>query len=379
MDDKQTDNQCPVENGTPPLNQLYIYLTEGCNLACRHCWLAPRFDPDGDKYPVLPLELFRTAIQEAKPLGLTGVKLTGGEPLLHPEIMEILAVIRQQGLDFTMETNGLLCTPEVAAAIALQENPFVSISLDGADEKTHDMIRGLDGAFAKATKAVSQLAAAGLRPQVIMSIMRSNVDQVEKVIELAESLGAASIKFNIIQPTGRGEAIRGGAGGLQIDKLIRLGRQVEREMAPKTELNLYFDYPAAFHPLKHFTAAEDGCGVCSILSILGLLPNGAYALCGIGAHVEELVFGKAGHDSLAELWKKNPVLNQLRAGLPDRLTGICSHCLMKQQCLGSCIAQNYYRSGDLWAPFWFCEQADAMGLFPASRHNYTFNDPSAVL
>ncbi len=40
---------------------------------------------------------------------------------------------------------------------------------------------------------------------------------------------------------------------------------------------------------------------------------------------------------------------------------------MKGRCLGSCVAQNYYRSGSLWAPFWFCEEADAAGLFPPSR------------
>ena len=152
----------------PKLSQLYFYLTEGCNLACRHCWLAPKFDPAGDRYPVLSLEHFRTAIREAKPLGLSGVKLTGGEPLLHPDIMEILEIIRQQGLDFTMETNGLLCTSDMAAAIALQKNPFVSVSLDGADEKTHDKIRGLAGAFANATNAIRHLAAAGISPQVIM-------------------------------------------------------------------------------------------------------------------------------------------------------------------------------------------------------------------
>ena len=45
-----------------PLNTLYFYLTEGCNLACRHCWLAPKFDATGNRYPVLPVELFETAI-----------------------------------------------------------------------------------------------------------------------------------------------------------------------------------------------------------------------------------------------------------------------------------------------------------------------------
>ena len=58
------------------INTLYFYLTEGCNLACRHCWMGPRFDATGRDYPTLPVEAFETAIREAKPLGLSGVKLT---------------------------------------------------------------------------------------------------------------------------------------------------------------------------------------------------------------------------------------------------------------------------------------------------------------
>ena len=57
-------------DGLRVLNTLYFYLTEGCNLACRHCWMGPRFDATGGLYPALPVELFETAILEAKPLGL---------------------------------------------------------------------------------------------------------------------------------------------------------------------------------------------------------------------------------------------------------------------------------------------------------------------
>ncbi|OGP52753.1 MAG: hypothetical protein A2Y65_12180 [Deltaproteobacteria bacterium RBG_13_52_11] len=64
---------------------------------------------------------------------------------------------------------------------------------------------------------------------------------------------------------------------------------------------------------------------------------------------------------------ENQVLQELREGLPSRLGGICTRCLMRHQCLGSCIAQNYYEAGNLWAPFWFCQQADEAGLFPESR------------
>ena len=101
-----------------PLDQLYFYLTEGCNLACSHCYLAPKFDPDGKRHPVLPLKLFKIAIKEALPLGLSGVKLSGGEPLLHPNILTMLDILNQEKLSLVMETNGVLATAEIVKAIA---------------------------------------------------------------------------------------------------------------------------------------------------------------------------------------------------------------------------------------------------------------------
>ncbi len=90
----------------PSLTQLYFYLTEGCNLACRHCWLAPKYDPQGDRSSSLPVELFENAIREAKVLGLQRVKLTGGEPLLHPQIRMLLEIVQREELGLVMETNG---------------------------------------------------------------------------------------------------------------------------------------------------------------------------------------------------------------------------------------------------------------------------------
>lgn len=66
-----------------PLEQIYFYLTEGCNLACRHCWLSPKLQGESKTYPTLSIELFHSILEQAKPLGLKAVKLTGGEPLMH--------------------------------------------------------------------------------------------------------------------------------------------------------------------------------------------------------------------------------------------------------------------------------------------------------
>jgi len=353
----------PVER---TINTLYFYLTEGCNLACRHCWMGPRFDATGNHYPTLPVELFETAIREAKPLGLSGVKLTGGEPLLHPDITRFLEIVRREELKLTVETNGLLCTPEIAAEIAKSPNRFVSVSIDGADAATHEYVRGVPGSFEAARQAVRNLVAAGIKPQVIFTVMRSNAGQVDDMVRIVEELGAASLKFNVVQPSARGEKLHEDLETLPIDKLIELGRHVEQELVPKTKLKLFFHHPHAFKALNRI-ASWDGCSACGIFGILGVIANGHYALCGIGEQVPDLIFGEVGKDRLETVWKENSILKALREGLPERLEGVCGRCLMKGLCLGSCVAQNYYSNGNLWAPYWFCEQAEKAGLFPASR------------
>ena len=357
-----------TKDRTYPLNQIYFYLTEGCNLRCRHCWIAPKYQSEKKSYPALDLNLFKSIIEQAKPLGLTGVKLTGGEPLLHPELNEILEYIQAQDLRLTVETNGVLCTPELAQKMAACKDPFVSVSLDGADAEIHESIRGVDGCFDSALKGIRKLVEVGLRPQVIMTIMRHNKGQMEQMVRVAESLGAGSVKFNILQPTARGERMHFTGEALDIEELVDLGKWVEDILSAKTHLNLYYDRPIAFQPLgKMFGQNGDGCGTCGILSILGVLADGSYALCGIGETIPDLVFGHAGVDILEYVWTNTFVLQEIREELPQKLEGICGHCLMKEICLGSCLAQNYYRSQSLWKPFWFCEEAHNRGLFPETR------------
>jgi SynChlorMet cassette radical SAM/SPASM protein ScmF len=349
---------------TYPLNRLYFYLTEGCNLACCHCWLAPYHEKGPAVRPCLPADLFRKIVQDAKPLGLSAVKLTGGEPLLHPHFRELLSIIGQEGLELNIETNGVLCSPDIAAEIGKIPKAFVSVSIDGADARTHDGIRGVTGAFEEAWQGVTHLVQAGVRPQIIMCLMRRNMDQIESLVRMAEDMGAESVKFNVVQPVARGEKLLNALP--DISDIIQRGRYVDMELAPRSSLRLVFDYPAAFRPLSRM-AQGDRRNVCGISSILGVLPQGQYALCGIGTHVPDLVFGRAGQDSLEKVWRETPVLNALREGLPGRLQGICSQCLMKEVCLGACVAQNYYRTQNLWAPFWFCQEANEKGLFPQTR------------
>lgn len=362
------DGQTQRTPDIPPLQQIYFYLTGGCNLRCRHCWIEPHYLSGGGPVPALDPGIFREILDEALPLGLEGVKLTGGEPLLHPEIEQIIETVRERRIRLAVETNGTLCTPELSLKIAACEAASVAVSLDGCDASTHDGIRRREGGFQEALAGIGHLVTAGLPPQIIMTVMRRNKSQMAAMVRLAEDIGAASVKFNIVQPIARGLKMHEAGETLDVAELISLGQWVDGALSSGTTLPLCFHQPPAFRSLgRMFGETGDGCYHCGILGILGVLADGSYALCGIGAVMPEMVFGQARKDALKQVWCDNPVLQDIRQGLPDRLTGICATCVMKQLCLGACIAQNFYRSQDLWAPFWFCEEARRLDLFPESR------------
>jgi SynChlorMet cassette radical SAM/SPASM protein ScmF len=348
-----------------PLATIYFYLTEGCNLRCRHCWIMPEENSSGQGKAILDLGLFESILLQALDLGLTTVKLTGGEPLLHPQIHRLLGLVQRARPKLVVETNGVLLTAELADKIASCQEPFVSVSLDGADSETHEWVRQVPGSYRAALRGIGYLVHAGLRPQIIFTIMLRNRDQVRSIVQLAQELGAGSVKFNILQPSPRGDRMQQENETLTIQDYVEVGRWVEEELAPSVDFPILFSHPPAFIPLRRLLK-QNGV-ICGILGTLGVLANGSYALCGIGETVSELIFGHAARDSLAQVWLTHPVLQEIRAGLPERFNGICRDCLVKGQCLGFCIAQNYYQTQDLWTPYWFCQQAEAAGLFPATR------------
>jgi SynChlorMet cassette radical SAM/SPASM protein ScmF len=351
---------------TPPLNELYIYATDLCNCSCKHCWIVPARHPDTrDAVHFLTPETFEGAVLEAKPLGLRTVKWTGGEPTIHPDFPELLRIQKAHDLKGRLETNGLELTPELARLLRQNGVIQVSVSLDGSSPQTHDAIRGVRGAHQRALSAVHNLVEAGFKPQLIMSLMTDNASELEGLLALAKEVGAGSVKLNIVQPTLRGEDIHASGAALSVPQFLDLNRRLDG-LRSLYSFPIFFDVPMAFRPLKQLMA-WDSCSICGIKTILGLLADGSYALCGIGENLPELVFGRAGIGELERIWKESPALLRIRDGLPGKLNGICGRCLLNAMCLGSCVAQNYYRSKDLLGAFWFCEQAEEAGLFPESR------------
>lgn len=353
-----------LPEGVPPLTTLYLYIAGACNLACRHCWISPNFDPAASSGRFLSLEHARKAVAQGRPLGLSSVKLTGGEPLLHPRFRELVALLCDAGLGVTIETNGTLVDEELARFLREKKVGFLSVSLDGADAATHDALRGVRGSFERAVAGTRALAAAGLRPQAICTLHRGNAHQLAEVVSLARSLGCGSVKFNHVQSMGRGERLKEEMG-LDPEEVLALYRQMERELAPECPIPLHFDIPFAFRPVKALLKGD--LGRCGILGILGLLSGGELALCGAGVNVPGLVYGHLETDDLAEVWCEAPGLLELRRLVPTHLDGVCGRCVHRDFCMAECVAQVFFQEGRLNAAFPFCARMSERGAFPASR------------
>lgn len=358
-----------LPEGVPPLNAFYLYLTTGCNLACRHCWITPTF-VKGKPSPgdCLDLNLLKLAVAEAKPLGLTQAKLTGGEPTLHPQFVEIVDFLTAEGLQLTMETNGTLIDADLARHLKNATTMwFISVSLDGKQAETHDGFRNVSGAFDAALRGLDNLVEAGYRPQVIMSPYRGNINELDDVVKLAVEHGAGSVKFNPVMPSGRGIVMHEKGDALGYEEVLSLVRYVRDDLQSRTTISLHISIPPALETLRDLLRDANGNASCHVRHILGILGTGAMAICGIGRNVPELCFGYLGQNNLRETWCIHPTLVQLRRDLENDFPGICGDCVHARRCLTHCVAQNYLDSGNLVAPAALCLSAEQRGQFPVGR------------
>jgi len=339
---------------------------------CRHCWIKPRFvggRPDPQEC-IDPDKLF-AAVDEAKPLGLASAKLTGGEPLFHPDIRRLAAGLSERGLGMNMETNGVLLSRELALFLKNETNVnFISASLDDANASAHDAFRGVTGAFEASLRGLDALAEAGYsNTQVIMSLHRGNVDKMEQVVRLAAHHGAASVKFNPVTDTGRGSQMTARRETLELPDLLALEKYVYGELREKTRIkSCILNLPPALRSIRTLMETGGHTGDCGVIGILGILGSGAIAMCGIGQTVPSLVYGRLG-DSITDIWFNHPKLHALRRELADRehYPGICGECLLARRCRTGCVADNYQEGPTMIGEGKYCREAVALGLFPESR------------
>ncbi len=180
---------------------IAFHVTDRCQLDCQHCLRDPGLTPKD-----LPLAIIRKVLAEARTIYQSGhVALTGGEPTLHPEFAAVIDAIVEYGFTWHLVTNGkriewlLALVKEVPAR--RKQLTAIDFSLDGADEATHDAIRG-KGSFREVMLGATLCAAYEI-PFVLQSVVNAkNEHQIEAFGMLAANLKAARVTFGMLQPTG---------------------------------------------------------------------------------------------------------------------------------------------------------------------------------
>lgn len=352
-------------NKIPQLHTIYYYASGSCNLRCRHCWIEPDF---GANVPAAftPFAVLEPVFVEAIKLGLRNVKLTGGEPFLHPEIDAIIENLIKKGLGVTIETNGTLLNRERVAVLA-QHKVSIAVSLDGATRETHENLRAVDGCYDMLLRNMALMQEAGMRYQVIFSLHKQNARELADAIRLVIAKGAASFKINPINDLGRADEMKSASELFSVAETLDFYNGEFAQIVKDCPIPVYFDIPPALKSLSDLR--RNNMGVCGIIGILGLLHDGSAGLCGIGEKIPEMNFGSVLDGGLEKIWTENSFLQQIRESFPGNLRGVCSRCRMKMHCGGKCMAHTFVATGSLVEGFPFCEEALRLGLFPKTRLN----------
>jgi SynChlorMet cassette radical SAM/SPASM protein ScmF len=344
------------------LYSLYYHITNRCNLKCRHCWVS-----SGDKLLDVELTLGGAIdiIKQCQELGLESVKLTGGEPFVVSWLMDLVGFLFDENLNVTIETNGTLISEDIARQLAHYNNvSHIAISLDGSNASSHEYIRRVPGCFDQTISGIKNLTAVGIRPQILVAVHKGNLDELADIGSMVTDLGLKSIKLNCIHGDGRGNDMAASNETLDEDAIIDLFDSLE-ELERISGAAFQLSMPLALRPIKKMT--HHLCGSCNIVHTLGLLPNGDFALCGIGISIPELTFGNYRDHTVAEIWHGNTLIREIAEGIPDRLGGVCAECIFKKLCRGGCRALAYVDNGSLLGPGKMCQWARNSGKFPESR------------
>jgi SynChlorMet cassette radical SAM/SPASM protein ScmF len=353
----------PVEPN-PVLHNVYIYANEECNLACKHCWITPTFS-NTVKHRYVTFPMYRDFIDQAIPLGLAYVKISGGEALLsRSEVLELIRYTHKHNISTRIETNGTLIDEEVANTIA-ETKTSISISLDGSTAEIHEKMRLVPGCFEATMRGLRLLRERKVPLEIITSVYKDNVDDFPNIVKIAAKL-RARVKINPVLATGRGTKMDEKGERLSAVELYKFVKEIE-ETYYSSEIPVTVSSEPAFHSLDYVRTKRVSGGSCYFKSLLGILSTGDISFCGMGKKAPEYVFGHISDINLRSVWTSHPTLQTIRKKVPDQLEGICGNCLLKTTCQGACRASAFATYGSITAPSPGCQELYESGLFPKSR------------
>jgi len=169
-----------------------IELTFRCNLRCAHCYCnLPANDQDAVKKELKTEEVLHIFDQIAE-AGCLWLLITGGEPLLRKDFLEIYTYAKKKGFITTLFTNGTLMTPEIADYLAEWPPHSVEITLYGATKETYESVTKISGTYERCKRGIDLLLEREIPLGLKTMLMTLNHDEVSQIKEYAEGLG---VKF----------------------------------------------------------------------------------------------------------------------------------------------------------------------------------------
>ena len=325
-------------------------VTRTCNLACIHCRAAALDRPYENE--LTTAECFKL-LDEIQTFASPIIILTGGEPLLRPDIFEIAAYGNQKGFRMTMAVNGTILSADKTRRMQDAGIQRISISLDGATAASHDAFRQVPGAFEGALRGVQYAREAGLDFQINTTITQRNLEELPAIQELTISLGAVAHHIFLLVPMGRGKDLaEQGINAEQYEETLHWFY----EQRDRTPLQLKATCAPHYYRILRQRARSEGREVSFNTFGLDAMTRGC--LGGVGfafiSHVGqvqpcgylELNCGNIREQSFREIWENSTIFRDLRDF--GKYRGKCGGCEYVKVC-GGCRARAYESTGDYLA------------------------------
>lgn len=321
-------------------------VTRACDLACRHC----RADAQPLRHPQqLTTDEGFQLLDQIAALKSPIFVFTGGDPLKRPDLFELIAYARKQGITPAVTPSP---TPTLtAAAIREMKQAGVArmaLSLDGATAETHDSFRGVRGSFDIVMAAAREAVAQGISLQINTSLSRHNLEELEQIAELVAQLDATLWSVFFVIPTGRGQQrdiVTAEEAEAVFHRLyalsLRLGIHIKtteamhyrRFLLQQRVQRRQEGLPAIEPPRNIPRGINDGSGFVFISHIGDVYPSGFLPISA----------GNIRQRPLAELYRDSALFRTIR----DRsmLKGKCGRCEFRHVCGGS-RARSFALTGD---------------------------------
>ena len=331
--------------------------TNRCNLKCRHCYQ----DAGDARQAELSTNEARTLIDGIARAGFKIMIFSGGEPLMRPDIFELVAHAASRGLRPVFGTNGTLLTPDTVARLKDAGATAMGISLDSLNPEKHNRFRGLEDAYALTLQGMENCRKGGLPFQLHTTVMDWNQNEVCDIIDFAVQAGAMASYLFFLVPVGRGVAIEGSAVEISAyEALLRriMKKQLSTPIPIKPTCAPQFTRVARQLGVPLDRRFTRGC--LAGLSYCIVSPVGRVRPC---AYMTEEA-GDVRQRPFDEIWRHSPLFARLRT---KAYSGSCGRCDYREICGGCRARAGYYHNGDILAEDGYC--AYGRGLSEGFKHD----------